>query len=293
MRGLIRTLMAVVLAAAAGFAGGVVTAHAQGRRDADGAVGGDGPRHPVAFQGGGPHAVVLLDAFNGAPDVSNWVTAGNAMNAQAVRASRWWPRPVAHGACTPTGSRTAASSGRRPRRRIAQLAGRQQGARAGWPRDRRRGHGRHRRDDDGGLPSRSLSLRRVALGLPDAVEHDDERRDHRGAGAIRRRRQPATCGPATAGPGKWHDPDVHVQLLADNNTRLWFFSPSTTTCTDVPRDDRLLRTRPRAAIARSISTNRSVGGGNGHFDFPAGGTHDWERGARSWGDDGELATTIR
>ena len=34
---------------------------------------------PVAFQGGGPHAVVLLDAFNAAPDVSNWVTVGNAM----------------------------------------------------------------------------------------------------------------------------------------------------------------------------------------------------------------------
>jgi S-formylglutathione hydrolase FrmB len=31
---------------------------------------------PVAFQAGGPHAVVLLDAFNAAPDVSNWVGAG-------------------------------------------------------------------------------------------------------------------------------------------------------------------------------------------------------------------------
>ena len=27
---------------------------------------------PVAFQGGGPRAIVLLDAFNAAPDVSNW-----------------------------------------------------------------------------------------------------------------------------------------------------------------------------------------------------------------------------
>src|SRR4029453_1524874 len=35
---------------------------------------------PVAFQGGGPHMVVLLDAFNAAPDVSNWVTAGSAVN---------------------------------------------------------------------------------------------------------------------------------------------------------------------------------------------------------------------
>src|SRR6201998_1399620 len=34
---------------------------------------------PVAFLAGGPHMVVLLDAFNAAPDASNWVTAGNAM----------------------------------------------------------------------------------------------------------------------------------------------------------------------------------------------------------------------
>src|SRR6201997_3659124 len=38
---------------------------------------------PVSFLGGGPHAVYLLDAFNAAPDVSNWVTAGNAMGTLA------------------------------------------------------------------------------------------------------------------------------------------------------------------------------------------------------------------
>ena len=38
---------------------------------------------PVAFMAGGPHAVYLLDAFDAAPDVSNWVTAGNAMNTLA------------------------------------------------------------------------------------------------------------------------------------------------------------------------------------------------------------------
>ncbi|HXO54429.1 MAG TPA: alpha/beta hydrolase-fold protein, partial [Mycobacterium sp.] len=35
---------------------------------------------PVTFLGGGPHAVYLLDAFNAGDTVSNWVTAGNAMN---------------------------------------------------------------------------------------------------------------------------------------------------------------------------------------------------------------------
>jgi len=38
---------------------------------------------PVAFLAGGPHAVYLLDPFNAGPDVSNWVTAGNAMNTLA------------------------------------------------------------------------------------------------------------------------------------------------------------------------------------------------------------------
>src|SRR6202453_3504469 len=38
---------------------------------------------PVTFLAGGPHAVYLLDAFDAAPDVSNWVTAGNAMNTRA------------------------------------------------------------------------------------------------------------------------------------------------------------------------------------------------------------------
>src|SRR6185312_15732392 len=35
---------------------------------------------PVAFLGAGPHAALLLDAFNAGDTVSNWVTAGNAMN---------------------------------------------------------------------------------------------------------------------------------------------------------------------------------------------------------------------
>src|ERR1700679_399374 len=38
---------------------------------------------PVTFMGGGPHAVYLLDAFDAGPDVSNWVTAGNAMKMMA------------------------------------------------------------------------------------------------------------------------------------------------------------------------------------------------------------------
>jgi S-formylglutathione hydrolase FrmB len=37
----------------------------------------------VAFQAGGRHAVYLLDAFDAAPDVNNWATAGYAMKTLA------------------------------------------------------------------------------------------------------------------------------------------------------------------------------------------------------------------
>ncbi len=39
-------------------------------------------------------------------------------------------------------------------------------------------------------------------------------------------------GAPQLGRWKWHDPDVHVQLLADANTRLWVYSPGTLTCSD-------------------------------------------------------------
>src|SRR6201987_2715311 len=85
MRGLIRAIMTVVLAA------GLWTAAAPTANAAvetlmvpSASMGRD---IPVAFMAGGPHMVVLLDAFNAAPDVSNWVTAGNAMNTLAGQGS--------------------------------------------------------------------------------------------------------------------------------------------------------------------------------------------------------------
>jgi S-formylglutathione hydrolase FrmB len=86
---------------------------------------------------------------------------------------------------------------------------------------------------------------------------------------------------------------VHVQLLADNNTRLWVFSPTTLGCAD-----------PAAMIGycdiaqgsnrQFYQHYRTVGGHNGHFDFPPGGEHDWG----TWGPQlaamsGELVTTIK
>ena len=82
MRALTRMIAAIVLAVTA-VSVGTPSAGAQGLEILMVPSAAMGRNIPVAFQGGGPHAVVLLDAFNAAPDVSNWVTAGNAMNTLA------------------------------------------------------------------------------------------------------------------------------------------------------------------------------------------------------------------
>src|ERR1700720_3725340 len=76
MRGLIRAIMTVVLSAGLWAATSPIAKAAVETLIVPSAA--MGRNIPVAFSGGGPHAVYLLDAFNAAPDVSNWVTAGNA-----------------------------------------------------------------------------------------------------------------------------------------------------------------------------------------------------------------------
>src|SRR5258708_26131767 len=81
MRGLIRAIKTVVLAAGLWAATAPIDkGDVESLMVPSAAMGRD---IPVAFQAGGPHMVVLLDAFNAGPDVSNWVTAGNAMNTLA------------------------------------------------------------------------------------------------------------------------------------------------------------------------------------------------------------------
>jgi S-formylglutathione hydrolase FrmB len=84
----------------------------------------------------------------------------------------------------------------------------------------------------------------------------------------------AMWGAAQLGRWKWHDPDVNIALLVNNDTRLWVFSPSTLTCSD-----------PAAMIGycdQAQGSNkmfyrdfRNIAGVNGHFDIPVGGQHDW------------------
>ncbi len=249
---------------------------------------------PVAFQSGGPHAVYLLDAFDAAPDVSNWVTAGNAMNTLAGKGisvvapaggawsmytnwemdgSKQWETflsqelpdwlaankglaPGGHGVVGVSQGGTAAL------------------ALAEFHADRFRFAG-----------SMSGFLYPSATALNGAITEGMQR--------FGRVNTQAMWGAAQLGRWKWHDPNSHLQLLIDNNTRLWVFSPSTLTCSD-----------PAAMIgycdqaqgsSRTFYANyKTARGNNGHFDFPSGQQHDWS----SWGPQlgamsGDLVATIR
>jgi S-formylglutathione hydrolase FrmB len=249
---------------------------------------------PVAFLGGGPHAVVLLDAFNAGDGVSNWVTAGGAMNTLAGKGiSVVAPASGAYSMYTnweQDGSRQwetfladelpnwlAANKGLAPSGHG--IVGAAQG---GYGAVAMAAFHPERYSYAGSLsgfltPSRTTENGAITEGLM------------RFGGVDTRN----MWGLPQLGRWKWHDPDVHVSLLVQNNTRLWLFAPQTLTCSD-----------PAAMIGycdQAQGSNRffyddyrRVGGHNGHFDFPPGGNHDWS----TWGPQlaamsGELVATIR
>src|ERR1700712_3796853 len=181
---------------------------------------------PVAFLAGGPHAVFLLDAFNAAPDVSNWVTAGDAMNTLAGKGiSVAAPAGGAYSMYTDweaDGSRQwdtflsqelpdwlAANKGLAPNGHGG--VGAAQGgygapALAALHPDRFRYAG----SLSGFLPpSQTTYNGAITAGLAQF-------------GGVDTRNM---WGLAQLGRWKWHSPNVHVQLLADNKTRLWGVSP--------------------------------------------------------------------
>ncbi len=156
---------------------------------------------PVAFQGGGPHAVVLLDAFNAGPDVSNWVTAGNAMNTLAGKGiSVAAPAGGAWSMYTNWEQDGSKQWETFLADELPDLAGRQQGSGPERARHRRRGPGRH-----GAMAMATFHPDRYRYagslsGFSDPVEHVHERCDHRRSRALRRCGHPQHVGTATAGP---------------------------------------------------------------------------------------------
>lgn len=249
---------------------------------------------PVAFMGGGPHAVYLLDTFNAGETVSNWVTAGNAMNALAGKGIS-----------------------------VAAPAGGAYSMYANWEQD---GSKQWETFLSSELPDWLAANKGLAPGghaivgagqggsaaLTMAEFHPDR---FRYAGSMSGFLYPSATevdgsitegmtrfggvdtrlmwGPSQFGRWKWHDPNVHVSLLPNYNTRVWVFSPQSLTVSD-----------PAAVIGHPeqiYGTNgtffahyKAMGGNNGHFDFPVGGDHGWS----TWGPQlramsGDVAATIR
>lgn len=228
---------------------------------------------PVSFMAGGPHAVYLLDAFNAGPDVSNWVTAGNAMNTLAGKGvSVAAPAGGAFSMYTDweqDGSKQwdtflsselpdwlAANKGLAPGGHAAVGA-----AQGGYAAMALAAFHPDRFGFAGSLsgfldPSRTTTNGPILAGMQEFGGVDGN----------------AMWGAPQLGRWKWHDPYVHAAMLAQNNTRVWVVN-ATGGASD-----------PAAMIGQApIATGsghffyqqyRDVGGHNGHFDFP-GGDNGW------------------
>jgi S-formylglutathione hydrolase FrmB len=229
---------------------------------------------PVAFMAGGPHAVYLLDAFNAAPDVSNWVNAGNAMNTLAGKGiSVAAPAGGAFSMYTnwdQDGSKQwetflsgelpdwlAANKGLAPGGHAA--VGASQGgygamALAAFHPDRFGYAG----SLSGFLyPSNTTTNGAITAGMAQFGGVDTQ----------------GMWGAAQLGRWKWHDPYVHASLLAQNNSRIWVYSP-----TNMGGDAAAMIGQAGEAMGNSrmfYQQYRNVGGHNGHFDFPGGGDNGW------------------
>jgi S-formylglutathione hydrolase FrmB len=297
LRILCAAVLAVVLWDITATAGCTAMANAAGNVESlmvpSGAMGRD---IPVAFMSGGPHAVYLLDAFNAAPDVSNWVTAGNAMNTLAGKGisvvapagggysmytdweqdrSKQWDTFLS----SELPDWLAANKGLAPGGHGA--VGAAQGgyaavALATFHPDRFR---------YAGSLSGVLTPERTGVdGAVRAVLKNDG-----GVDSVN------MWGAPQFGRWKWHSPNAHAVLLADQNTRLWVYAPHSGS----PSDDGAVGAGGQADIWQSTSRDfyasyRGVGGHNGHFDLGAGGANDWGTWSQQLGAmSGDLASNIR
>lgn len=230
---------------------------------------------PVAFLKGGPHAVYLLDPFDAGPDVSSWVTAGNAMNTLAGKGiSVVAPAGGAYSMYTnweQDGSKQwdtflsgelpdwlAANRGLAPGGHAA--VGASQGgyaalALAAFHPDR---FGFAGSLSGFVYPSDTTTSGSILAGLQQFGGVDGN----------------GMWGAPQLGRWKWHDPSVHSALLAQNNTRVWVYSPTT----EAASDPAAMIGQAGQAMGNSrmfYQMYRSNGGHNGHFDFPAGGDNGW------------------
>jgi S-formylglutathione hydrolase FrmB len=251
---------------------------------------------PVAFMSGGPHAVYLLDAFNAAPDVSNWVTAGNAMNTLAGKGisvaapaggaysmytdweqdgSKQWDTFLSSELPNWLASNKGLAAGGHGVVGAAQ-GGYAAAALATFHPDRFR---------YAGSLSGVLAPERTSVdGAVRAVLKNDGGVDSANM-----------WGAPQLGRWKWHSPNAHVVQLIDQNTRLWVYSPQSGS----PSDDAAVGVGGFADIWQSTcrdfyASYRGAGGHNGHFDLGASGGNDWPTWSQQLGAmSSDLAANIR
>jgi S-formylglutathione hydrolase FrmB len=249
---------------------------------------------PVSFVGGGAHAVYLLDAFDAGESVSNWITTGGAVN-------------------TLSGKGVS----------IVAPAGGAYSFYTDWEQDGSRQWETFLTSElpdwlssVKGLDSSGHAIVGASQGGTAAIVLSEFHPDRfRYAASLSGFLYPSNTtvngaitdgmmrfggvdirnmwGLPQLGRWKWHDPWVHAALLANNNTRVWVYSPRVSTASD-----------PAAMIGypdQAQGTNRdfydqyrNVGAKNGHFDFPGTGDHGWS----SWGPQlaamaGNLIATIK
>lgn len=249
---------------------------------------------PVAYLGGGPHAVYLLDAFNAGDDVSNWVTAGDAMNILAGKGfSVVAPAGGAYSFYTDwenDGSRQwetflsaelpdwlVANKGLAPGHHGA--VGASQGGTAALTLAEFHPDRFVYAGSMSGLltPSRTATNGAIIAGM----------REYGGVDAHNMWGVPQT------NHWRWRDPDMHIRRLIEQNTKIWVYSPRVLTASD-PVAVLGLADQVRGSNLAFYNHYQSPGGVNGHFDFPESGDHGWS----SWRPQlaamsGDLAATIK
>jgi S-formylglutathione hydrolase FrmB len=248
---------------------------------------------PVAFLAGGPHSVYLLDAFNAAPDVSNWVTAGNAMNTLAGK----WISVVAPAGGAYSMYTNWEQDGSKQwdtflSNELPNWLAANKGLAPG-------GHGAVGVSQGGYAAAALVTFHpdrfRYAGSLSGFLAPERTAVD----GAIRAALlqggadSGAMWGAPQLGRWKWHSPNQNIQLLADNNARLWIYSPGS----GAPTDQGAMGGFGDIAQSTNAIFNshyRDVGGHNAHFDLGLGGGNDWPTWSRQLGAmSGDLAATIR
>ncbi|WP_100484756.1 alpha/beta hydrolase-fold protein [Mycobacteroides abscessus] len=234
---------------------------------------------PITFLAGGPHTVYLLDAFNAPDTVSNWVTVGNAMNTLAGKGvsvvapaggayslyadwehdgTRQWGTFLSE----ELPSWLAANKGT-ARGGHAVIGASQGGTAALSLAEFRPDRFRYAGSMSGFLtPSATFLNGAITQGLEQYGGVDSRN----------------MWGPAQMGRWKSHDPASNMQLLIDNNTRLWIYSPQTVTASD-PAAMIGYADQAQGSNRTFYAAYRSASGHNAHIDFPATGDHGWP----SWG----------